>query len=119
MKHRPTLTEKQTAALNIIHAMGKASSFDFGSSTVAALKRVGFIETVKGEGKVQLTDRGREWFLPDHPDEIRKPKRGPLHRDNFSSLLQWESAVSAVYGGVTSQWPKWAKDVLRREQGYV
>ena len=45
--------------------------------------------------------------------------KGTLKRANFDSLLAWESAVSAVYGGIARDWPQWAKDVLLRERGYV
>lgn len=52
-------------------------------------------------------------------EEQRKKPKGKLHPDNFPSFTQWESACAGVYGGVFSQWPEWAKTVLKSHYGYM
>lgn len=47
------------------------------------------------------------------------PKKGALALESFPSFSQWESAVAAQFGGVVGQWPAWAKEIYKRERGYL
>lgn len=45
-----------------------------------------------------------------HWSGYAEPQGGKEHPSRYSSLLQWESALSAHYGGLSCDWPKWARD---------
>ena len=78
----------------------------------ADLETLGAFESGAGDW---LLDLGGKYVTC----EVQEKPKGKLHPDNFPSFTQWESACAGVYGGVFSQWPEWAKTVLKAHYGYM
>lgn len=58
--------------------------------------------------------------------KTKKPSKQPMTPPDSDGSpyapdlwMQWESAISAAFGGVIRDWPKWAQDAYRRHHGYL